>query len=106
MGSFSETYNHLPGRECMKFCILRTYITVCNRDVFVFKSNLLYTYRAGICLFLNWRVRPKKSILLNSLNIRLGILVTGFLKRITTAVFNFFFISIQLFSLSQSSIGC
>ena len=31
-------------------------------------------------LFLNWRVRPKKSILLKSLNIRLGILVTGFLK--------------------------
>ena len=47
MGSFPETYNHLRGRECMKFCILRTYITVCNRDMFVFKSNFVYTYRAN-----------------------------------------------------------
>ena len=48
MDSFPETYNHLRRRECMKFCIPRTYITVCNRDVFVFKSNLLYTYRANL----------------------------------------------------------
>ena len=47
MGSFPETYNHLRGRKCMKFCILSTYITACNRDVFVFKSNLLYTHRAN-----------------------------------------------------------
>ena len=47
MGSFPETYNHLQRRECMKFCIPRTYITVCNRDMFVFKSNFVYTYRVN-----------------------------------------------------------
>ena len=31
----------------MKFCILRTYIIVCNREMFVFKSNFVYTYRAN-----------------------------------------------------------
>ena len=83
---------------------IRAKYTYKIKQDFTFKK---YTYALvlldkKVVLFLDWRLRPKKSILLNSLNICLGILVMGFLKRIT--IIFFLSASIQLFSLSQSSI--
>ena len=69
--------------------IIRAKYTYKIKQDFPFKK---YTYALAlldkkVVLFLDWRLRPKKSILLNSLNICLGILVMGFLTRITIIFF-------------------